>query len=70
MLKSTFPGFLEDLNTLDLGFGFLVNNCVYSRLETSGNLQVGQQITKFSFEQTKTSHHGVKGVSENCWNLL
>ena len=28
--------FLEDLNNLDLGFGFLVNICVYSRLETSG----------------------------------
>ena len=34
---------------LDLGFGFLVNNYLYSQLETSGHPQVGQQITKFSF---------------------
>ena len=42
--------FLKDLNILDLRFGFLVENCVYSRLETFGNPQFGQQITKFSFE--------------------
>ena len=35
---------------LDLGFGFLVKNRVYSRLETSENPQFGQQITKFGFE--------------------
>ena len=35
---------------LDLGFGLLLKNCVHSRLETFGNPQFGQQITKFSFE--------------------
>ena len=45
-----FEAFLEDLTVLDLRFGFLVKNYVYSRLETSGNLQFGQNITKFSFE--------------------
>ena len=36
---------------LDFIFGFLAESCVYSRLETSGNPQFVQQITKFSFEQ-------------------
>ena len=35
---------------LDLGFGFLVNNYEYSRLETSGNPRFGQEVSKFSFE--------------------
>ena len=34
---------------LDLRFEFLVNNCVYSRLELSGNPQFGQKITKIIF---------------------
>ena len=36
---------------MDLGFGLLVENCVYSRLETSGTppQQIGQTMTKFSF---------------------
>ena len=46
-----FNVFLEDLSILDLGFGFLVKNYVYSRLETSGNPQFGQHITNFSFEK-------------------
>ena len=28
-----------------------MNNCAYSRLETSGNIRFGQNITKFSFEK-------------------
>ena len=42
--------FLKGLTILDLGFGFLVNNCVYSRLGTRGSLQFGQQIIKKPFE--------------------
>ena len=50
--------FLEDLNILDLIFGFLVKNWVYSRLETSVNPQFGQTITK-------------KKIETVCWlNLL
>ena len=48
--NQNFQVFLKDFNMLDLGFGFLVKNYVYSRLETSGDPQFGQQITKFSFE--------------------
>ena len=46
-----FEVFLQDLSILDLGFGFgfLVNNSVYSRLETSRNPQFGQTTTKLSF---------------------
>ena len=51
MLKSSVEVFLQDLNVLDIIFGFLVRNCLYSRLETSGDPQFGQQITKSSFEQ-------------------
>ena len=36
---------------LALGFGLLVNNCVYSRLEMCGNPQFGRQVSKFSFGQ-------------------
>ena len=40
------------MNALDLGFGFLVKNLIYSRLETSGNLQFGlKKLTNFSFEK-------------------
>ena len=38
-----------NLSILDLRFGFLVNNCVDSRLETSGNPIFDQTITKISF---------------------
>ena len=31
-----------------------MKNCVYSRMETFGNPQFGQQITKFSLGRTKT----------------
>ena len=34
---------------LDLGFGFLLKNYVYSRLETCRNSHVGENITKFIF---------------------
>ena len=32
---------------LDLGFGFLAKNCVYSQLEASGNPQFDEKFTKF-----------------------
>ena len=55
-----FEVFLQDLTILDLGFGFLEKNYVYSRLETSENHQFGQQITKHSFEKDLfKSHQGV-----------
>ena len=50
-LNQNFEVCLEDLSILDLRFGFLVNNCVYSRLETFENPQFGQHITNISFEQ-------------------
>ena len=34
---------------MDLRFGFLVKNLVYSRLETAGNPQFGPNITKVGF---------------------
>ena len=43
--------FLKDLNILDLGFAFLVENCLFSRLETAGNIQFGQKASKFSVEK-------------------
>ena len=46
-----FDVFLEDLSIVDLRFGFLVHNCVHSRLETSENTEFGQQITNISFDQ-------------------
>ena len=46
-----FEVVLQGLSILDLGFGFFVNNCLYIRLETFGNPQFCQQITKFRFEQ-------------------
>ena len=46
MLNRHFDDSLEDLNILDLRFGFLVKNSVYSRLETSGNLQFSQKVSK------------------------
>ena len=39
-----------DLLSLRHRFEFLVNNYVYSRLETSGNPQFGQHITKSRFD--------------------
>ena len=50
ILKSKFEVFLQDLSILDLEFGFLAKNCVYSRLEASRIPQVGQQITKVGFD--------------------
>ena len=41
---------LQDLSILDLGFGSLVKNYVYNRLETSGNPEFRQTVTKFSFK--------------------
>ena len=35
---------------LDLRFGFLVKNYVYSRLETFGTPRFGQNNAKFSFD--------------------
>ena len=58
-------GFLQDVIILDLGFGFLVGNCVYSRLETSGNPKFGQNTTKFSFFVNLIS--GLLGYKE-CWS--
>ena len=55
---------------MDLGFGLLVKNCVYSRLETSGNPQFGQQLTKFSLEKLLRSHQGIdtyKGKLSNIY---
>ena len=52
---------LQDLNMLDPRFVILVNNCVYSRLETFKNLQFGQQIIKFSFE-TKMFYNLISGL--------
>ena len=50
-MKSMFDAFLKDLSILDLGFGFLVESCVYSRLETFGNPQFGNTITNFMFDK-------------------
>ena len=38
---------------MELRFGFLVKRSIYIRLETCGNLQFGEQVTKFSCEQTQ-----------------
>ena len=46
-----FEDFLLDLSILELGFGFLRTNYVYSRLETSGNPKFGQNITEFIFDK-------------------
>ena len=61
LLNRNVEVYLQDLSMLDLGFGFFVKNCVYSRLETSTNPQCGQTITTFSFEQLffLNSHQGL-----------
>ena len=38
---------MKDLNILDLGFGFLSNNSVNSRLETSGTPKLCQHNTNY-----------------------
>ena len=38
---------------MNFRFGFLLKNCVYSRLETFGNPQFGQKVAKFSFGEGK-----------------
>ena len=48
-LKSNVGGFPTGIDSC---FGFLVKNCVYSRLETSGIPQFGGTITKMSFEKS------------------
>ena len=53
-------GFLKYLSILDLGFAFLVNNCDYSQLETSGNPQFGQKITSLSFGEKQKRIMGLK----------
>ena len=46
-----FEVFLQDLIFWDLGFGFLVKNYAYSRLQTSGNPQVSENNINFSFDK-------------------
>ena len=43
-----FAPWLQDLAIFDLGFGFYVKNHAYSRLETSGNRNLGPVIWIFS----------------------
>ena len=50
-MKAFFLVFLWDLIVLDLGFGFLVNNCVYSLLEASENPNVVKQQPKLVLEK-------------------
>ena len=58
------------MSIVGLGFGFLVENCLYSRLETSGNPQLRQQITKFKFEKQKDKPDQVVTVAPRFKNMV